>query len=61
MLKKSIVLFLGMMIFALPASASAATYTVKSGDTLYSIANKYNVSINDIKSLNNLKNNVKIN
>ena len=30
------------------------TYTVKSGDTLYSIARKYNVSVNDIKTLNNL-------
>jgi len=30
------------------------TYTVKSGDTLYSIARKYNISVNDLKSLNNL-------
>jgi len=33
-------------------------YTVKSGDTLYSIADKYNTSVNEIKSLNNLSNNV---
>jgi len=32
-------------------------YIVKKGDTLYSIANKYNVSVNDIKSLNNLTSN----
>lgn len=32
-------------------------YTVKSGDTLYSIANKYGVSVNDIKQLNNLTTN----
>ena len=32
-------------------------YIVKKGDTLYSIANKYNVSVNDIKSLNNLPSN----
>ena len=33
------------------------TYVVQKGDTLYSIARKYNVSVNDIKTLNNLTNN----
>ena len=33
------------------------TYVVEKGDTLYGIANKYNVSVNDIKSLNNLTSN----
>lgn len=33
------------------------SYIVKSGDTLYSIANKYNVTVNDIKNLNNLTSN----
>lgn len=33
------------------------TYTVKSGDNLYNIANKYNVSVDSIKKLNNLMNN----
>ncbi len=32
-------------------------YVVVKGDNLYSIANKYDVSVNDIKSLNNLKSN----
>ena len=31
------------------------TYKVKKGDTLYSISRKYNVSIESIKSINNLK------
>ena len=31
-------------------------YQVKSGDTIYSIANKYNLSVNELKSLNNLFN-----
>ena len=33
------------------------TYTVKRGDTLYSIAKLYNTSVNDIKNLNNLTSN----
>ncbi|MBO5150756.1 MAG: LysM peptidoglycan-binding domain-containing protein, partial [Methanobrevibacter sp.] len=33
------------------------TYTVKSGDNLYDIANKYNTSVNSIKNLNNLTSN----
>lgn len=32
-------------------------YQVKSGDTLYSIAKKYNISVNELKTINNLTNN----
>ena len=32
------------------------TYTVKSGDTLYSISKKFNVTVNDLKNINNLGN-----
>ena len=35
----------------------ATTYTVKSGDNLYSIANRFNTSVTAIMNLNNLKNN----
>ena len=33
-------------------------YTVVKGDTLYNIANKFNVSVNNLKSINNLNNNI---
>ncbi|MDO4376020.1 MAG: LysM peptidoglycan-binding domain-containing protein [bacterium] len=33
-------------------------YVVKGGDTLWSIARKYNLSVNELKSLNNLSGNV---
>lgn len=32
-------------------------YTVKKGDTLYSIANKYNINVSELVKLNDLKNN----
>ena len=33
---------------------SSSTYVVQNGDSLYKIAQKYNTTVNDIKSLNNL-------
>ena len=33
-------------------------YVVKSGDTLYGIANKYNITIDELKSANNLSSNI---
>lgn len=33
------------------------SYIVKSGDTLYSIARKYNTTVDNIKQKNNLKSN----
>ena len=46
------------LIIPLPSIDSTSnTYVVKKGDTLYSIANKYNVSIDNLKNTNNLNTN----
>ena len=43
------------------APVDAATHTVQKGDTLYSIAKKYDLTVDKLKSLNNLKsNNIKV-
>lgn len=46
-------------VLKVPKSASSEItstidYVVKSGDNLYAIARKYNTTVNEIKSLNNL-------
>ena len=33
-------------------------YAVKKGDTLYSIANKYNISVDELKNINNIETNI---
>ena len=38
----------------IPDTSDENVYTVKSGDTLYSIANQYGMTVNELKSLNNL-------
>ena len=47
-------------ILKIPSTKNTTTniYIVKSGDNLYSIARKYNTTVNSIKTKNNLKNNL---
>lgn len=58
--KKTIAAFVGASVAVAVSSqqAEAATYKVKSGDSLWLIADKHNTSISKIKSLNNLSSNV---
>ncbi|AUJ28837.1 LysM peptidoglycan-binding domain-containing protein [Liquorilactobacillus hordei] len=39
------------------STSSASTYTVKSGDSLWAVANKYGISVANLKSWNNLSSN----
>lgn len=49
---------LGQELFIpVPGDGDFILYEVKRGDTLYSISNKYSVSVDAIRSLNNLSNN----
>ena len=50
----SSVLSIGQVLIIPNGNSGIQTYYVKSGDTLYSIARSFGVSVNDIKTLNNL-------
>ncbi|MGC8796367.1 LysM peptidoglycan-binding domain-containing protein [Thermodesulfovibrio sp.] len=50
-------IFVFLIIILFPCLVFAQTYTVKKGDSIYKIAEKFNVSVNEIKKANNLKSN----
>ena len=45
-------------IFDSGENMNLQTYTVKKGDTLYNIAKNYNVSVSELKNINNLTSNI---
>lgn len=50
-------LSIGQVLIIPSSTVSNNTYKVLNGDTLYSIARKYNISVDELKSLNNLSSN----
>jgi len=53
-------LSIGQKLLVVDTSSSedvGVYYTVKNGDTLYGIANKFNLSVEELKNINNLKSN----
>ena len=55
---KSNLLSIGQVLKIPKSSSGQITYVVKSGDNLYSIAKKYNTTVDEIKIKNNLKSNL---
>lgn len=51
-------LAIGQLLNVPSGLANVNTYTVSSGDTLYSIAKKFGISIDKLKEINQLKNNM---
>ena len=54
---KAILNYKGIPYIPPKDNSTESSYNVKKGDTLYSIANKYNTSIDEIKRINNLPSN----
>ncbi|WP_338751717.1 3D domain-containing protein [Bacillus sp. FJAT-52991] len=59
-MKKAIMsfIFAALVFSASPAEAATTTHTVKHGDTLWSISQKYKTTVEQIKKWNNLESNV---
>ena len=51
---KAIANYKGIPYIAPSGTTQTSTYTVKRGDTLYSISKKYNVTVDELKKVNNL-------
>lgn len=51
-------IYVGQRLSVLAPHSHDTSYTVKSGDTLYSIANKHNTSVSELKGTNNLSSNL---
>ncbi|GAB5045954.1 C40 family peptidase [Thermodesulfovibrio sp. TK110] len=54
-MSKILVFLIGIIL--LPCLVFAETYTVKKGDSIYRIAKRFNISVDEIKKANNLKSN----
>lgn len=54
---KAVTEYLGYS-YSPPSVEAVSSYVVKAGDTLYSIANRFNVTVDELKKANNLTNNV---
>lgn len=54
---KSLAEYIGVT-YEPPKNVNPEYYTVKSGDTLYSIAKKFNLNVDKLKDINNLKTNL---